>query len=88
MRIAVEVRGCFWHSCPQHGNQPLVHESYWVGKLARNAERDRELATMLEDAGWKLLVVWEHEDPERAADVIAELVRPDVSASTRRAAPL
>ena len=74
-KVAVFVDGCFWHCCPSHGTVPATNADYWVPKLARNFERDRETDRALADAGWLSVRVWEHEDPEEAAVRIAGLVR-------------
>ena len=80
-KVAVFVDGCFWHSCPAHGTVPATNADYWVPKLARNAERDRETDQALADAGWLSVRVWEHEDPEEAAARIAGLIRERRTAS-------
>ncbi|REJ05126.1 very short patch repair endonuclease [Microbacterium bovistercoris] len=59
-KLAVFVDGCFWHSCPLHGSQPRVNQSYWSPKLARNAERDRTNTRLLEESGWTVIRIWEH----------------------------
>jgi DNA mismatch endonuclease, patch repair protein len=64
------VDGCFWHSCPQHGNRPAVNAEYWSAKLERNIERDARVSTALASQGWKLIRVWEHEDIQAAGDRI------------------
>ena len=66
-KVAVFVDGCFWHGCPVHGSTPRTNADYWIPKLARNIERDRETDRILAEAGWLSLRVWEHEDPEEAA---------------------
>lgn len=74
-RLAVFVDGCFWHSCPLHGTQPATNTEYWHRKLTRNVERDAENNRTLQEAGWRVLRLWEHdvlEDPEAAAALIAE----------------
>lgn len=73
-KVAVDVRGCFWHSCPRHATSPKRNSGWWAEKLARNVTRDADTAARLQAAGWTLVVVWEHEDPREAADRIAELV--------------
>jgi|SRR5581483_2749107 len=73
-KIAVFVDGCFWHGCPEHGLEPRTNASYWSPKLARNRERDREDDEALEHLGWTVIRVWEHADPEEAADEIARWV--------------
>ena len=74
-RVAVFVDGCFWHCCPLHGTTPLANADYWIPKLARNFERDRETDQALANAGWASIRIWEHEDPEQAAAYIAAVVR-------------
>ncbi len=74
-RVAVELRGCFWHGCPDHYRRPASNTSYWSEKVKRNQRRDEETALRLGEAGWLLLVVWEHEDPIEASGRIASVVR-------------
>lgn len=74
-RVAVELRGCFWHGCPDHYRRPTRNNAYWSTKVDRNIARDNDSARLLEEAGWCLIVVWEHDDPLPAAASIAELVR-------------
>lgn len=76
VRLAVFVDGCFWHGCPEHGVTPIANADYWVPKLARNAERDRESANRLREAGWEVLRIWEHvPTPDAVALVVQALYR-------------
>lgn len=74
-RVAVEVRGCFWHGCADHYKPPSTNSAYWADKVERNVRRDEDLARKLADAGWALEVVWEHENPVEAARRVAAAVR-------------
>jgi DNA mismatch endonuclease, patch repair protein len=74
-RVVVECLGCFWHCCPVDGVTPRTNSNYWRAKLARNVERDQRNARAVAEAGWDLVVVWEHEDPVIAADRIEALIR-------------
>ncbi len=74
-RVALFVDGCFWHSCPIHGNQPQRNTSYWAPKLVRNVERDRRVSEALERDGWAVVRVWKHEDPGGIAPQVSQLVR-------------
>lgn len=75
-KVAVFIDGCFWHACPVHGTKPQANADYWLPKLERNRERDRETTGALEEAGWTVLRFWEHEDPEEvAATVIATVTQ-------------
>lgn len=60
-RVAVFVDGCFWHSCPEHGTLPKSNADYWIPKLTRNVERDRETDALLAESGWRVIRIWEHE---------------------------
>lgn len=60
-KLAVFVDGCFWHGCPLHGTTPRANGAYWGPKIARNVARDRERSRLLEDEGWTVLRIWEHE---------------------------
>lgn len=73
--VAVEIRGCFWHACPEHGSTPQSNRDWWAAKLSKTVARDRETKLLLEEAGWLLLVVWEHEDVSSAADRVEAAVR-------------
>lgn len=69
-RCAVFVDGCFWHGCPLHGEQPVANAEYWKNKIRRNRSRDLRNTQALIDAGWLVIRVWEHEDPEEVANRI------------------
>jgi DNA mismatch endonuclease, patch repair protein len=70
-RVAVFVDGCFWHRCPQHSVMPKQNGEWWRSKLEGNVARDRRDDRVLDEQGWRVIRVWEHEDPEAAADRIA-----------------
>jgi DNA mismatch endonuclease (patch repair protein) len=74
-KVAVDVRGCFWHACPEHRSLPRSNAAWWEAKLARNVERDHETEAELRSAGWRVVVVWEHEDAQVAAERIEAFIR-------------
>ena len=76
-RKVIFVHGCFWH---QHENEdckisrrPKSNRDYWLPKLERNAQRDREHQETLHSLGWKTLVIWECE--VQAIDELAKRIR-------------
>ncbi len=73
-KIAVFVDGCFWHGCPLHATLPKHNSNYWVPKLQRNIDRDRDTDEQLRSAGWTVFRCWEHESPTEVADRIKRLV--------------
>ncbi len=74
-RVAVFVDGCFWHRCPEHGTRPRTNNAYWSAKIDRNVARDREQGRLLEQAGWRVVRVWEHEEVSSAADRVEWVLR-------------
>lgn len=67
-RSVVFVHGCFWHghSDCRIANQPKSNSAFWVNKFKMNQARDTRSILQLEDAGWRVMVVWECELSSRA----------------------
>jgi DNA mismatch endonuclease (patch repair protein) len=88
-RFAVFVDSDWWHGriLVEQGEAALrahlrtSRQDWWVEKLRRNVERDKEVSESLRQAGWRVLRIWESEilsDPEAAAArVIAALDAPE-----------
>ncbi|WP_253866841.1 very short patch repair endonuclease [Mycobacterium asiaticum] len=74
-RVAVEVRGCFWHGCPQHHRPSQRNAEFWATKIAGNVERDGRKHAALEANGWAVVIVWEHDDIAEAVERVAAAVR-------------
>jgi DNA (cytosine-5)-methyltransferase 1 len=74
-KVVVDVRGCFWHSCPQHGTSPKANAERWQTKLEGNRDRDSRMEAELAERGWKVVVVWQHEDAKEAAARVETAVR-------------
>jgi DNA mismatch endonuclease (patch repair protein) len=74
-RIIVDVRGCWWHGCQQHRSLPKTNTDWWAAKIARNVARDQDTERQLEALGWLVVIVWEHQDTDAAADKVERLVR-------------
>src|SRR5437867_899944 len=74
-RLAVFVDGCFWHGCPRHGTVPKSNTPFWVAKIRRNRQRDRQTDRSLKKLGWTVLHVWEHELRSDAGRVLRRIER-------------
>jgi DNA mismatch endonuclease (patch repair protein) len=68
-RLAIFVHGCFWHGhdCARGARVPKANRDYWLGKVARNRDRDVKHRAALEAAGWRVETVWECELKDEAA---------------------
>jgi DNA mismatch endonuclease (patch repair protein) len=80
-KVAVFVDGCFWHRCPVHGTMPKSNVDYWEPKLRENVARDRRVDEVLSEHGWTVVRLWEHEEPAKAADRVAEAVSRGLAAA-------
>lgn len=62
-KIVIFINGCFWHKhdgCP-YFVVPKTRTEWWMDKINKNKARDTEQQKQLQDAGWKVLVIWECE---------------------------
>ncbi len=75
-QVALFVDGCFWHGCPEHGVQPRANSDWWRWKLARNQARDVDTTRLLQEQGWQVLRVWEHEQPSAVVEAVRRLLPP------------
>ena len=83
--VAVFVDGCYWHGCPKHGTWPKENAGWWRSKIEANRVRDRDTDNRLREVGWVVIRIWEHEEADAAASLIAEAVqRRQHSGSTGR----
>ena len=74
-KAIIEVRGCFWHrhpGCPL-AYMPKTRIDFWRAKFDTNVARDARNTDTLQDAGWRVLTVWECETS--SATVLADRVR-------------
>lgn len=60
-KIAVFCDSDYWHGYDwENRNQRIKsNREYWVPKIERNMERDREVTAALQNEGWLVLRFWE-----------------------------
>lgn len=82
-KLAILVNGCFWHRCPVC-NPPDIktHSAYWEAKFRRNVERDAQNQAALEQLGWTVVVIWEHELKKKNLEATRERLRTLMAAKT------
>lgn len=73
------VHGCFWHGhrCARGNRVPVHNREYWVEKINKNRQRDRNAARLLRKLGWKRKVIWECslKNPDRVRSVLDDFLR-------------
>ena len=76
-KIAVFCDSEFWHGYDWEERKKdfKSHQEFWIPKIERNIERDREVTERLESEGWTVLRFWGKEikkNVSACADVIQE----------------
>jgi DNA mismatch endonuclease (patch repair protein) len=61
-RAVILVHGCFWHrhDCGLAAS-PKTRPEFWQAKFQANVRRDALTRLQLEEAGWRVIVIWECE---------------------------
>ena len=62
-KTVIFVNGCFWHiheGCDSF-SWPSNNYEFWKDKLTANGERDKRNQRMLQEMGWKVLIIWQCE---------------------------
>lgn len=70
-RVAVDIRACFWHGCPDHDPRRLADNPRWVAKRARVTRRGEEMVRQLRVRGWVVVTAWEHDRVEDIANRVS-----------------
>ena len=69
-RTCIFVNGCFWHGhyieidkmeSTRCCRLPRTNREFWIAKIWRNKERDKEEQRLLAAMGWHCITVWECE---------------------------
>ena len=88
-RTCIFVNGCFWHghdvTLPEVNGEgqidnsvcckiPQANRDFWVAKIRRNQQRDKEEQRQLAVMGWHCITVWECElTPKRREQTLKAL---------------
>ena len=59
-KVAIFCDSEFWHGYNWKENKNLIHSNkdFWIKKIERNIERDKEVNKTLENNGWIVLRFW------------------------------
>ena len=75
-KIAIFIHGCYWygHDCgSRYAHSSKSNKEYWIPKIEKTKQRDREHVQVLEEDEWKVIVLWEcqiKEDFELVKDIL------------------
>jgi DNA mismatch endonuclease, patch repair protein len=71
-KIAVFMDGSFWHGYKLRSGK-AVPKKYWLPKIARNMQRDKEVNRALRAIGWRIIRVWEHDVSKAPEKILARV---------------
>lgn len=79
-KVAVFCDSEFWHgyNWDERKKDFKSHQEFWIPKIERNMERDKEVTEELQKQGWTVLRFWGKEIKKNAggcADIIEKAVR-------------
>ena len=74
-KVAVFCDSEFWHgfNWEEHKKDFKSHQDFWIPKIERNIQRDKEVTEALQSEGWTVLRFWGNEiknNTAKCADVI------------------
>ncbi len=76
-KIAIFADSEFWHGYDWE-NKKLelkTNKEFWLKKIERNIQRDREVTAVLEQEGWKVVRLWGHDIVKQPEKVRLILIR-------------
>lgn len=79
-KIAIFCDSEFWHGYDweHRKNDIKTNKEFWISKIERNMERDKEVNTNLKEQGWIVLRFWGKQirkNPSECADLIENVVK-------------
>lgn len=82
-KIVVFVDGEFWHGYEWQKKKPKIkaNREYWIKKIERNIERDKENNKHLVSMGYVVLRFWEHEIKNDLAKCVNKIVAQIIKAA-------
>ena len=59
-KTVIFIDSCFWHGCKKHCRMPSSNVAYWILKIEKNKNRDKQVNNFYRKKEWNLLRIWEH----------------------------
>lgn len=75
-KTVIFINGCFWHGhkgCKYYV-VPKTRTDWWLDKINRNIEKDKENKIKLTNIGWNVIEVWECELKASVRDVTLDSI--------------
>lgn len=75
-KTVIFINGCFWHGhegCKYYVI-PKTRTDWWLDKINRNIEKDKENKIKLTNIGWSIIEIWECELKASVRDVTLDSI--------------
>ena len=69
------LHGCFWHKCLKCYSEPETNKEYWLPKIERNVQKDKENTKKAKKHGYKVITIWEHEIKKNLNKVVSKITK-------------
>lgn len=88
-KIAVFCDSEFWHghNWEERKSDFKSNQQFWIPKIERNIQRDKEVNQILQEQGWIVLRFWGKDikrDPAACADLIVKVLKEKDLCSTKQ----
>jgi len=74
-KTVIFIDSCFWHGCKKHCRIPATNQKYWIDKIERNKQRDKEVNKYYKKQGWRVIRVWEHDLTKNFDKVVLNTIK-------------
>lgn len=88
-KVAVFCDSEFWHGYDWNVKKLEIksHQDFWIPKIERTIQRDKEVNQYLQEQGWTVLRFWGKDikrDPAACADLIVKVLKEKDLCSTKQ----
>ncbi|MEB2780355.1 DNA mismatch endonuclease Vsr [Algoriphagus persicinus] len=75
-KLVIFVDGTFWHGYYwEHRKETIKsNREFWIAKIERNKERDREINSYYQSKGWAVLRFWDFEAKEELGTILRKVL--------------
>lgn len=78
-KIAIFFDSEFWHGYDWQNQKRTIKskKKFWISKIERNMQRDKEVNAMLKKNGWRVIRIWEcelHKKRQKTLSIIKKAI--------------
>jgi len=75
-KLAIFVDGSFWHGYGWNDRKSAIksNRKFWIPKIERNIQRDRQVTEELKELGFTVLRFWDHEIKNDLATCLNDVI--------------